>query len=350
MNDRKTLTALSLVMVPAFLLALVLGLVLLQDSSAACNPTAGPGVNVDPETVPQDAVAGYSGTQLVNAAIILKAGADLGLDVRDQAIGVMTAMGESSLTVVDHGDAAGPDSRGLFQQRANGAWGSYADRMDPYTSATSFFRVLMTIANRASLAPTIAAHQVQRNADPQHYAKYWDAAVAVVQALAGTDIDLSTGPGTGAQVCNGSPGVSGQVTAQGWATPGDGPITSEFGMRTQPVTGEYRLHAGVDLQAGGCQGPIWAARDGTVIFAGMYSDGTGAIEVDHGSGVVTRYLHMYANGILTRVGDHVRAGQQIARVGNTGDSTGCHLHYEVRVNDSPTDPVPFMRAVGVPLG
>jgi murein DD-endopeptidase MepM/ murein hydrolase activator NlpD len=348
MNDRKTLTAVCLFLVPALLLALMLSLVLLQDSSAACNPTtSGPGVIVDPETVPRDAVAGYSGTQLVNAAVILKAGADLGLDARDQTIGVMTAMGESSLTVVNHGDAVGPDSRGLFQQRANGAWGSYADRMDPYTSAQNFFRVLMGIANRTSLAPTIAAHQVQRNADPYHYAKYWDPAVAVVQSLAGTDIGLSAGGGN--QICNAPTGTPGQVNAQGWAKPGDGPIVSEYGMRTQPVLGVYRRHAGVDLHAGGCDGPIWAAHDGTVIFAGMYSDGTGAIEVDHGSGLVTRYLHMYANGILVHVGDHVRAGQQIARVGNTGDSTGCHLHYETRINDSPTDPVPFMRAVGVPL-
>ena len=130
-------------------------------------------------------VGGYGPDRLANAAAIIDAAKALGLSVRDQTIGVMTAMGESSLTVADHGDTAGPDSRGLFQQRANGAWGSLADRMDPTVSATSFFTKLAGVQGRDSLAPTLVAHVVQRNADPQHYAKYWDDAVAVVTRLTG---------------------------------------------------------------------------------------------------------------------------------------------------------------------
>jgi len=125
----------------------------------------------------------YSSEQMTNAAAIVDAGKKLGLSVRDQTIGVMTALGESSLTVVDHGDVAGPDSRGLFQQRANGAWGTLADRMDPTTSATSFFTALAGVAGRDAMAPTLVAHAVQRNADPNHYAKYWDDAVAIVSRL-----------------------------------------------------------------------------------------------------------------------------------------------------------------------
>lgn len=75
----------------------------------------------------------------------MNAAAALGLDARAQAVGVMTAMGESSLLVLEYGDVAGPDSRGLFQQRANGAWGSYADRMDPTISATNLFRALLRV-------------------------------------------------------------------------------------------------------------------------------------------------------------------------------------------------------------
>ena len=85
-------------------------------------------------------VPGYDDEQIANAAAIVRAGADLGMSRRDQTIGVMVAIGESTLRALDYGDEAGADSRGLFQQRDNGAWGTYADRMDPYTSATNFFK------------------------------------------------------------------------------------------------------------------------------------------------------------------------------------------------------------------
>ncbi|WP_367183090.1 hypothetical protein [uncultured Cellulomonas sp.] len=138
-------------------------------------------------------VGGYSGAQLDNAAAILAAGARLGLSLRDQTIGVMTAMGESSLKVLDHGDKAGPDSRGLFQQRDNGAWGTLAQRMDPTASATSFFTALQRVGDRDAMSPTQVAHAVQRNADPHHYTRYWDDAVAVVSRLTGASAAQITG-------------------------------------------------------------------------------------------------------------------------------------------------------------
>lgn len=346
--------AIAVVAVPVAAIGLVLSIVLLgsSDSAAAiCNPAGGPqsAVTIDPATVPETTVAGYGHEQLVNAAHVIQAGKDLGLGVRDQTIGVMTAMGESGLRVLDHGDGAGPDSRGLFQQRDNGAWGSYADRMDPYISATNFFTAMMGIAERDSLEPTIVAHRTQRNADPFHYAKYWDAAVQVVEALAGVDTGLS--PGTGNQVCAGKGTTPGTVNPAGWAAPGAGPVRSGFGQRTDPVSGAFtRLHAGTDLQAGGCGGPIWAAQAGTVIYAGMRANGTGTIELDHGGGLTTRYLHMYADGILVQVGDAVTVGQQIGRTGSSGNSTGCHLHYEVLIDGQPTDPEPFMQDLGITLG
>ncbi len=146
------------------------------------------GVRVDVAAVPDGPVAGYDAEQLANAAAIMNAGQELGLDTCAQTIGVMTAMGESSLRVLDRGDAVGPDSRGLFQQRDNGAWGPYADRMDPTTSATNFFRALQQVPDWQALAPTIAAHRTQRNADPLHYERYWDPAVEVVTALAGRPV------------------------------------------------------------------------------------------------------------------------------------------------------------------
>ncbi|WP_186816353.1 hypothetical protein [Cellulomonas aerilata] len=138
-------------------------------------------------------VGGYSGVQLDNARAIVNAAQTMGLSSRDQAIGVMTAMGESSLQVLDHGDKAGPDSRGLFQQRDNGAWGTLAQRMDPAASATSFFTALDRVGGRDGMSPTQVAHTVQRNADPNHYAKHWDDAVAVVSRLTGATAAQITG-------------------------------------------------------------------------------------------------------------------------------------------------------------
>ena len=331
--------------VPVLLLGTVFGIVLLggSDASAGCNAQGGATVTIDPNAVPDTTIAGYGHEQLVNAAYVIEAGKALDLGARDQTIGVMTAMGESSLRVVDHGDAAGPDSRGLFQQRANGAWGSYGDRMDPFISATNFFQAMIKIEGREALEPTIVAHRTQRNADPYHYEKYWPAAVDVVEGLAGGDTGLN--PGAGA--CTTTPGT---VSSSGWAVPAAPPITSPYGMRFHPIDRVWKLHSGTDLAGGGCDGPIWAAQNGTVTFTGFDSAGNGTITVDHGGGVQTSYLHEYASGILVREGDTVSAGQQIGRVGSSGKSDGCHLHFMVVINGSPTDPVPFMAAVGIQLG
>jgi hypothetical protein len=113
--------------------------------AGACGSGSGSGRGADLTQLPKDTVAGYSGDQLTNAADIMNAAKAVGLDRAAQIIGVMTAMGESSLRIVDHGDQAGPDSRGLFQQRDNGAWGSLADRMDPTISATNFFTALQRV-------------------------------------------------------------------------------------------------------------------------------------------------------------------------------------------------------------
>ena len=177
--------AAAVIALPVICAGVLVGVVLFAGTSqAACNP-AGAAVGADPANVPAGPVAGAGHEQLVNAAHIMLAAKDLGLSVRDQQIGVMTAMGESGLRVLDYGDDAGPDSRGLFQQRDNGAWGSLADRMDPYRSATNFFKALARIGNRDSLEPTIAAHKVQGNADPFYYRPFWGPAQQVVQALAG---------------------------------------------------------------------------------------------------------------------------------------------------------------------
>ncbi|MEO8907316.1 MAG: hypothetical protein ABI310_04485 [Microbacteriaceae bacterium] len=151
-------------------------------ATAISCPAAAP-VTVGQITVPAGPVAGYCQDRLINAAQIMSAARAQGIGTHTQAVGVMTAMGESGLRVLDYGDAAGPDSRGLFQQRDNGAWGTLADRMDPYTSATNFFNKLTSLDGWKTMSPTEAAHAVQVNDDPNHYVPFWAGAQRIVAAL-----------------------------------------------------------------------------------------------------------------------------------------------------------------------
>ena len=113
-------------------------------------------------------------------------------------------------------------------------------------------------------------------------------------------------------------------------------VTSEFGYRADPFTGETRGHAGIDL--GAAKGTsIRAALDGTVYFVSYSTSGYGYhLGVDHGGGFVTLYAH--CSEILVTEGAEVKAGDIIARVGSTGRSTGPHLHFEIRIDGTPQDP------------
>lgn len=141
-------------------------------------------------------VSGYNNTQVEIAAQIVAAGKSMGLDTWTITVGVMTGIGESSLRNLDYGDAAGPDSRGVFQQRSG--WGPLADRMNPYKAALKFFQTLAKVPGYHNLAPTIAAHRTQRNADPNHYARHWPGAVQLVAAIS-KDPSLLGSAGDGTQ-------------------------------------------------------------------------------------------------------------------------------------------------------
>ncbi|MET4052698.1 murein DD-endopeptidase MepM/ murein hydrolase activator NlpD [Frigoribacterium sp. PvP054] len=140
----------------------------------------------------------------------------------------------------------------------------------------------------------------------------------------------------------------GASTGSGWVRPSAGYMSSGYGMRVNPVTGVYRMHDGIDL-APGCNSPIYAATSGTVTFAGLTGGYGNYIQISHGGGVSTAYGHIVNGGIKVSRGQSVVAGQLIALVGSTGNSTGCHLHFETRVNGASTNPVPFMAARGVGL-
>lgn len=115
--------------------------------------------------------------------------------------------------------------------------------------------------------------------------------------------------------------------------------SSNFGWRRHPITGRQTLHEGMDFSAP-TGTPIIAASGGIVTEA-RYRSGYGKlVEITHGDGFVTRYAH--ASSILVRLGDVVEKGQLIARVGATGRTTGAHLHFEVRLEDQPLDPMLFL--------
>jgi murein DD-endopeptidase MepM/ murein hydrolase activator NlpD len=158
---------------------------------------------------------------------------------------------------------------------------------------------------------------------------------AALAALAAKAAATSSG-GTG----GGSPNSS------GWVRPAGGYQTSPFGYRVDPYTHYRALHAGVDL-APACYAPIYAAHSGTVTFAANGGGYGNEVVLDNGGGISTAYGHIVDGGILVSVGQHVSAGQQIAKIGSTGWSTGCHLHFETRINGAAVDPVPFMAARGI---
>ncbi|XFA73736.1 peptidoglycan DD-metalloendopeptidase family protein [Thermosynechococcaceae cyanobacterium Okahandja] len=117
------------------------------------------------------------------------------------------------------------------------------------------------------------------------------------------------------------------------------PITSHFGWRIHPILGTWRFHTGTDFGAD-FGTLIYAAHSGTVVLAG-WSGGYGqTVILDHGGGLTTLYAH--AQRLLVREGQVVQQGQPIAEVGSTGLSTGPHLHFEVRVNGEPTDPLAYL--------
>lgn len=118
-------------------------------------------------------------------------------------------------------------------------------------------------------------------------------------------------------------------------------ISSGFGYRADPFNGEGAFHAGLDFR-GPIGAPIYAAAQGTVTFAGVKQGYGNCIEVSHGNGLVTRYAHMSA--FRASVGQKVAAGAVIGAIGSTGRSTGPHLHFEVRINDRPVNPRPFLEA------
>ncbi|MGO4592610.1 peptidoglycan DD-metalloendopeptidase family protein [Leifsonia sp. 2TAF2] len=172
---------------------------------------------------------------------------------------------------------------------------------------------------------------------------------ATAKTVAGYEAGVAAA--AAAAAARGSGGLpGGYVGPQGWAVPAAGPITDGFGARPSPGGGiGSTYHLGIDIGAS-CNAPIYAAHSGTVIYAGPNGSYGNFVLIDNGGGVDTGYAHIRNGGILVGIGQSVGAGQPIARVGTTGASTGCHLHYEVRIGGTKIDGIPFMRDRQAPLG
>ncbi|GAA2245012.1 hypothetical protein GCM10010413_55670 [Promicromonospora sukumoe] len=318
-----------------------------------------------------DAAGGFTAEQMQNAAVILQVGEERGVPARAQAVAVMTALGESGMRNIDYGDdrfgVRNPDgtltsSIGMFQEQK--WYGTVEERLDPVQSSGRFYDRLLAVTGWETLEPTIAAHKAQRNADPYHYQKYWDQALQVIQLVSGADPqDLEAlsrsiqGSSAAAPCMSGSIGQA-AVSAGGWANPAVGSKASGFGPRNTGIAGASTYHLGQDIAAS-CGTQVYAAAAGRVVISGATGWGTGnTIRIEHGLGLDSTYGHLLTGTNLVRVGQTVQAGQQIASMGGdsridpagAGTSSGCHLHYEVRMNGEAVDPEPFMAGQGVTLG
>ncbi|MDO5495065.1 MAG: M23 family metallopeptidase, partial [bacterium] len=151
------------------------------------------------------------------------------------------------------------------------------------------------------------------------------------------------------------------VVSKVWSNPAMGALTSPFGMRVHPIFGAYMNHSGTDIAAA-CGTPVVAAADGVVVFVGtnfQYRTGNQVV-LSHGDGVITRYGHLLTGATELQVGDLVKVGEPIGAVGGdrridpvgAGNSTGCHLHFEVNLDlgAKPIDAVQFFTALNIRLG
>ncbi len=120
----------------------------------------------------------------------------------------------------------------------------------------------------------------------------------------------------------------------------NGEIGSVFGWRLDPITLRSALHTGLDFR-GNTGEPIWAAAGGVVVTQEYHPEYGNMVEIDHGNDLMTRYAH--ASRVLVKAGDLIRRGQKIAEVGNSGRSTGAHMHFEVLVQGVPQDPQKFLQ-------
>lgn len=292
--------------------------------------------------------------QMQNAATILKIAQELGLPMRASQIALMTGLQESklkmlantnvpeSLTFPHEGTGHDHDSVNVFQQR--GHWGAVAELMDIGYATRAFFggpqgpnhgspRGLLDVDDWQSMPLGAAAQAVQVSAFPDLYDGWSAGSQQIIQAI------------SEAAVCEGP----GAASSGSWVTPAVGNITDTFGRTTIDRPGG-EAHKGTDIADGTCGQVITSAAAGTVIYAKEHLYRGFTVWIDHGESVTTGYFHMAAGSLLVKPGDVIPAGAPIGAMGNTGFSSGCHLHFQVEIGGQPVDPEPFMDERGATLG
>ena len=166
---------------------------------------------------------------------------------------------------------------------------------------------------------------------------------------------LRTSALTGATMTGLSLGLTRNATTADWVRansapnlwPVEGPVTGSFGERIDPFNGEGAFHSGIDISAAVGQ-PIIAPADGVVIFADYLGGYGRAVMIVHGHGISTRYGHLASFAVSP--GEQVHRGDVIGYVGLSGRSTGPHLHYEVRINNTPVNPYKYLRLTVANIG
>ncbi|MGH3472729.1 MAG: M23 family metallopeptidase [Nocardioidaceae bacterium] len=255
-------------------------------------------------------------SQWQSARTIIAVGRQLHVPARGWAIAIAASLQESGLLPLPYGDK---DSLGLFQQRS--AWGSKATRMDPATSAAMFFTGgrggepgLLDVFGWQRMPLTLAAQAVQRSGFPDAYAQWEPVADAIVSRVGGSEPSGCAPPGH-------------------WVSPvqpGSFVLTAGFG---QCGSLWQSCHTGVDFAAP-TGTPAMAAADGVVVFSGVDGPYGNLVRVLHPGGIATWYGHLDRR--LVQVDQHVAAGEVVGLIGQTGNATGPHLHFEVRIHATRT--------------
>jgi murein DD-endopeptidase MepM/ murein hydrolase activator NlpD len=209
---------------------------------------------------------------------------------------------------------------------------------------------VLKVAAEKAFADAQAASQAAADAltaQQDHAAQLQAQLVVLKENRAATEADYLAG--VRERIGSGASLDAGEISLSGWVRPASGPITDGFGWRISPTAGASTYHQGTDIGAN-CGANIYAATSGTVEYAGWNGGYGNFLLLDHGNGVETAYGHIVSGGILVSYGQHVDVGQNIAKVGTTGTSTGCHLHFEVRINGQAINAVPYMAGQGITIG
>lgn len=286
------------------------------------------------------------------AAEAAQAQADLRADLQERAVAGFVADGTAgsaaALSLQDPNEAL---RRSTLLSSVQADTGEVLEEMrvlqeqEALARAEAEAAVAEAAAVQAELTEALAeleqqrARQAELRAELAQRMATWEAEVAV---LAATDAELTAfiqaeQAARAAEAGGLSPASA--TSAQGFVRPVNARVNSPFGYRVHPIFGTRRLHAGLDIAAPSGT-PIQAAKAGVVIHAGWRGGYGNTVMVEHEGGVVTLYAHQTKTAVSP--GQTVLAGDVIGYVGSTGNSTGPHLHFEVRIGGQPVDPAPYL--------